>query len=102
MRDQTVLFFLAVLVVVLFLIILYQRFAFRTGIQTTLRQINEKLEEIVETDSEEKVMIFTDNPVLMDLGAQIDQPLAGRTAENESRLPQGGNFFQKNAVKYFP
>ena len=78
MRDQTLLFFLAVLVAVLFLIILYQRFAFRRGIQTTLRQINEKLGEIAETDSEEKVMLFTDNPVLMDLGAKINCLLAER------------------------
>lgn len=78
MRDQTVLFFLAVLAVIFFFLILYQRFVFRRGIQTTIRQINEKLEEIVETDSEEKVMIFTDNPVLMDLGAQINRLLAER------------------------
>ena len=78
MSDDTILFFLTVLVLILFLIILYQRFVFRRGIQTKLRQINEKLEEIAETDSDEKVMIFTDHPVLMELGAQINRLLVDR------------------------
>ena len=78
MSDNTILFFLTVLVLILLLVILYQRFVFRRGIQAKLRQINEKLEEIAETDSDEKVMIFTDNPVLMELGAQINRLLQDR------------------------
>ena len=78
MRDETVLFFLAVVVCVLVFVVLYQQFMFRRGTQAKLKQINEKLEEIIETDSDEKVMIFTDNPVLMELGAQINRLLIAR------------------------
>ncbi len=78
MRDETVLFFLAVVVCVLVFVVLYQQFMFRRGTQAKLKQINEKLEEIIEKDSDEKVMIFTDNPVLMELGAQINRLLIAR------------------------
>lgn len=43
---------------------MYQRFAFRRGIQAKLMQISRKLEEILKSDSDEKVMVFTDEPVL--------------------------------------
>ena len=66
MSDKVIIFFMIVTIIVLLLIVLYQRFVFRRGIQTKLRQINDKIEEILETDSDEKVMVFTDNPVLME------------------------------------
>lgn len=78
MSDETILFFMAAGIAILLLVVLHQRFVFHRGIQTKLRQINEKLEEISETDSDEKVMIFTDNPVLMELGAQINRLLTER------------------------
>ena len=56
-------------------IILYQQFAFRTGTQRKLKQISQKLEEIQDTESDENVMVFTDNKVLMDLAAQINRLL---------------------------
>ena len=59
--------FLLIVIAVLALVVLYQRFAFRRGIQTKLMQISRKLEEISESDSDEKVMVFTDEPVLMEL-----------------------------------
>ena len=40
--------------------------------------IHEKLEEIFETGSDEKIMVFTDNPVLMELGSQINRLLLDR------------------------
>ncbi len=43
-----------------------------------IRQINEKLKEIAETGSDEKVMVFTDNPVLMELVSQINRLLIDR------------------------
>lgn len=58
MSDKTIMFFLAIIVIVLFLVVLYQRFAFRRGIQMKLRQINKKLEEILQTNSDEKIMIY--------------------------------------------
>lgn len=78
MSDKTIIFFLAVVVCLLFLVVLYQRFVFGRGIQAKIRWINKKLEEILETESDEKVMVFTDNPVLMELGGQINRLLIDR------------------------
>lgn len=78
MSDKTIIFFLAVVVCILFLVVLYQRFIFGRGIQAKIRRINKKLEEILENGSDEKVMVFTDNPVLMELGGQINRLLIDR------------------------
>lgn len=78
MSDKTIIFFLMVLLLVLFLVVLYQQFVFNRGIQAKIRQINEKLSEISETDSDEKVMVFTDNPVLKELGGQMNKLLTER------------------------
>ena len=78
MSDKTIIFFLVVVVCLLFLVVLYQRFVFGRGIQAKIRRINKKLEEILETGSDEKVMVFTDNPVLMELGGQINRLLIDR------------------------
>lgn len=78
MSDKTIIFFLVLIIIMLLLIILYQRFVFTRGIQTKLKQISEKLEEILETGSDEKVMVFTDNKVLMELGGQINRLLIDR------------------------
>ena len=72
MSDATIIFFLSACIVVLICIVLYQQFAFRTGTQIKLKKISQKLEEIQDTDSDENVMVFTDNKVLMDLVAQIN------------------------------
>ena len=68
-------------VAVLICIVLYQQFAFRTGTQIKLKKISQKLEEIQDTDSDENVMVFTDNKVLMDLAAQIN-----RLLENQRKV----------------
>ncbi len=78
MSDRTIIFLLTIIILVLFLIVLYQRFIFNRGIQEKITQINNKLEEIFETGSDEKVMVFTDNPVLMELGGQINRLLIER------------------------
>ena len=78
MSDKTIIFFLAVVVCLLFLVVLYQRFVFGRGIQAKIKRMNKKLEEILETGSDEKVMVFTDNPVLMELGGQINRLLIDR------------------------
>lgn len=78
MSDKTIIFFLAVASCLLFLVVLYQRFIFGRGIQAKIRRMNKKLEEILETGSDEKVMVFTDNPVLMELGGQINRLLIDR------------------------
>ena len=78
MSDKTIIFLLVIIILILFLIVLYQRFIFNRGIQAKIKQINHKLEEISETDSDEKVMVFTDIPVLMELGGQINRLLIER------------------------
>ncbi len=78
MSDQTIFFFLLVVIAVLVFIILYQQFVFTRGIQTKLKQITRKLEDIRESDSEEKVMVFTDNPILMELLSEINGMLLDR------------------------
>ena len=81
MSDATIIFFLSACIAVLICIVLYQQFAFRTGTQIKLKKISQKLEEIQDTDSDENVMIFTDNKVLMDLAAQIN-----RLLENQRKV----------------
>lgn len=78
MSDKTIIFLLMIIILLLFLIVLYQRFIFNRGIQAKIKRINRKLEEISETGSDEKVMVFTDNPVLMELGGQINRLLIDR------------------------
>lgn len=81
MSDATIIFFLSACIVVLICIVLYQQFAFRTGTQIKLKKISQKLEEIQDTDSDENVMVFTDNKALMDLVAQIN-----RLLENQRKV----------------
>ena len=77
--DHTgILFFLCLCILVLCGIVLYQRFAFRTGTQAKLRSIHEKLREIADTDSDERIMVFTDNQELRELAAQINRLLEER------------------------
>lgn len=81
MSDATIIFFLSVCIVVLIGIVLYQQFAFQTGTQRKLKKISQKLEEIQDEDSDENVMVFTENRVLMDLAAQIN-----RLLENQRKV----------------
>lgn len=75
MNDETILFFLIFVIVVLFAIILYQRLTFRKGMRAKLREIGGKLKEINDTESDEKVFLFTDNMELKELVAQINRLL---------------------------
>ena len=78
MSEATIIFFLSICVAILVCVIVYQQFAFRTGIQAKLNGISQKLEEILDTDSDEKVMVFTDNPSLISLATQINRLLVDR------------------------
>ena len=75
MSEATIIFFLSICVAILVCVIVYQQFAFRTGTQAKLNGISQKLEEILDTDSDEKVMVFTDNPSLISLATQINRLL---------------------------
>lgn len=78
MSEATIIFFLSICVAILVFVIVYQQFAFRTGTQAKLDGISQKLEEILDTDSDEKVMVFTDNPSLISLATQINRLLVDR------------------------
>ena len=75
MREPTIIFFLLICIVILLITVLYQQFAFRTGIQKKIQKISEKLKEITDTNSSERVMVFTENKELMELAAQINRLL---------------------------
>lgn len=78
MRDSTILFFLVCIIIVLLLIIVYQQFAFTKGVQKKLNALSQSLYDILNHDSDEKVMVFTDNKVLMHLCGQINRLLLDR------------------------
>lgn len=78
MNNAPIVFLLFVCTVVLAGIVLYQQFAFRSGMQRQLKQISRKLAEIQAADSDEYVMNFTDNKALMELLAQINRLLEER------------------------
>ncbi len=78
MKSTTIIFFLSIIILILFLIIVYQQFAFRNNIQAKLKQISRKLSDILEQDSPEKIMVFTDDPVLQELAAQLNRLLTDR------------------------
>lgn len=75
MSDHTIIFLLSLCLALLVGVVLYQQFAFHSGIQSKLRKISGKLKETMDTDSSESVMVFTDNKELMELSAQINRLL---------------------------
>ncbi len=78
MSNVTVLFLLTVCIVLLVSIIAYQQFTFHTGTNAKLHEISSKLKEILDTGSDEKVTVFTDNKALIELAAQINRMLEDR------------------------
>lgn len=75
MSDATIIFFLTLCIVFLICVVLYQQFVFRSGIQAKLRKISMKLNEIIDTDSDERIMVFTENKELIELATQINHLL---------------------------
>lgn len=75
MSSSTIIFFLSICIAILVIIVLYQQLIFRNGIQKKLREISNNLIDILDTNNEKKVMIFTDNKVLIDLVSQINRLL---------------------------
>lgn len=78
MSHAAVIFFLVCINIFLLLVVFYQNFVFRKGIQEKLFAIRRKLSEIVESDSDKKVMVFTDNEALQELCGQINRVLVDR------------------------
>lgn len=78
MSGAAWIFLLSLAIVLLTGVILYQQYAFRTEMQKTLNEMSEKLAEILDKDSEENVMVFTDHTAVMALAAQINRMLESR------------------------
>lgn len=70
--------FLACVIVMLVSVILYQRIVYTRGIQAKFKEISRKLSDILDNDSNEQIMVFTDNKALMELGGQINRLLLDR------------------------
>ena len=81
MNNEIILFFLCICIAVLICIVVYQQFVFRRGIQKQLKEISQKLEKIQDTDSDENIMMFTDEQALMELLVQINSLL-----ENQRKM----------------
>ena len=81
MNNEIILFFLCISIAVLICIVVYQQFVFRRGIQKQLKEISQKLEKIQDTDSDENIMMFTDEQALMELLVQIN-----RLLENQRKV----------------
>ena len=81
MNNEIILFFLCICIAVLICIVIYQQFVFRRGIQKQLKEISQKLEKIQDTDSDENIMMFTDEQALMELLVQIN-----RLLENQRKM----------------
>lgn len=82
MNDTTIIYFLSLCIVFLVGIVLYQQIIFRSGFLSKIREISGKLKEITDTDSGERIMVFTGNKELMELAAQINQMLENHRKVN--------------------
>lgn len=78
MDGETIIFFLICIIIMLAGIILYQHFSFTGRVQKSLKEISDKIEDIIENDSDEMVMTFTDNKALMELCGQLNRLLSDR------------------------
>ena len=63
---------------ILICIIVYQQFVFHNGTKAKIHEISSKLKELLDTDSDEKVTVFTDNKALIELATQINRMLEDR------------------------
>ena len=78
MVISVIIFILIFIIIILLFIVIYQQFVYTKGIQAKLKKISMELSEIVENDSDEKVMVFTDNKTLINLCGQINRLLFDR------------------------
>lgn len=81
MNNTTVIIFLICIIILLAGIILYQQFFIlkkKYKIQAELIQITHKISDILDKDTDEKIMVFTDNKEVMDLSGQINRLVLDR------------------------
>lgn len=78
MNGNMAVLFLACIILLLLAVVCWRQFVFRRDMQEKLNKISEKLSDILEKDSDEKVMVFTEQQALMDLCGQINRMLLDR------------------------
>lgn len=78
MNEEIIIFFLGGIIVLLLCFVLYQQFILKIEMQEKLNAIAEKLSDVLENDSNEKIMVFTSNKALMNLCGQINLLLLDR------------------------
>lgn len=67
-----------IVILVLVVVIIYQRISYKQGTQKDLQNISRKLADILQNGSDEKVMVFTGNKELIELMSQINRMLIDR------------------------
>ncbi len=85
MNDSALIFILVLLLGLLSCVIVYQQFVFYRDSKTKCYEISETLKRILDTDSDEKVTVFTDNQPLIALVTQVNRILDDRQ-KAKSRL----------------
>lgn len=75
MNSRLFLLSLCLMLFISLVILIYQQYVFRTGTQAEIRSIHKKLKEILDTDSRERILVFTENKELQELTAQLNDLL---------------------------
>ena len=83
MSNATIIFLLTLCIMILICIIVYQQFVFHNGTKAKIYEISSKLKELLDTDSDEKVTVFTDNKALIE-ACNTNQSNVGRSAKSKS------------------
>ena len=72
MNQEMLLFLLALIILLLLCVILYQRHAFRKGLKRELQDMQKSLNTILEQGREEPLLLFTDSREMKELASQIN------------------------------
>lgn len=75
MNHEVIQFFLVICVFLLVCVVIYQNIIFRTGMRRRLKEFSVKLKEILDHDSDESVMVFTESRELMGVAEQVNRLL---------------------------
>ena len=72
MNSTIIIVFLSILTGFLLFIVVYQQLGQQAGMRRSLREISGKLQEIMETGSDERVYVFTEEKELQELAAALE------------------------------
>ncbi|WP_334090321.1 HAMP domain-containing sensor histidine kinase, partial [Helicobacter typhlonius] len=83
MNSRAVITILVCIIILLAGVIIYQQFVYKVfktkyGIQAELKKITQNISDILDNNTDEKVMVFTDNKIVMDLCGQINRLVLDR------------------------